>query len=104
MLRCSSRSKRSNSSSCCSPDGAVPKILGSWMLFRVTQATTLREFMALNALEQQALAEINLAREQPFRLTDHLSYVRAVSSFWFCRCGKSSAAELIHFFFLTRAR
>ena len=55
------------------------------MLFHVIQATALhkksqkREFMALNALEQQALAEINLAREQPFRLTDHLSSVRAVS-------------------------
>ena len=35
--------------------------------------------MALNTLEQQALAEINLTREQPFRLTDHLSSVRAVS-------------------------
>jgi ABC-type nitrate/sulfonate/bicarbonate transport system permease component len=35
--------------------------------------------MSLNALEQQALAEINLTREQPFRLTDHLRSVRALS-------------------------
>jgi NitT/TauT family transport system permease protein len=63
----------------------MPKIRSSWIMFRLIQATALlkksqkREFMALNTLEQQALAEINLAREQPFRLTDHLRSVRAVS-------------------------
>ena len=36
--------------------------------------------MALNALEQQALAEINLARERPFRLKDHLGLARAAST------------------------
>jgi NitT/TauT family transport system permease protein len=35
--------------------------------------------MALNVLEQQALADINLAQDQPFRLVDHLALVRAVS-------------------------
>ncbi len=35
--------------------------------------------MALNVLEQQALAEINLSQDQPFRVVDHLRSVRAVS-------------------------
>jgi NitT/TauT family transport system permease protein len=35
--------------------------------------------MALSTLEQQALAEIDLERERPFRLGDHLGMVRAVS-------------------------
>ena len=35
--------------------------------------------MALNVLEQQALADINLAQDQPFRLVDHLGLMRAVS-------------------------
>jgi len=36
--------------------------------------------MALNVLEQQALAEIQLAEERPFRLTDHLGAVRVASA------------------------
>src|SRR5262249_39993121 len=43
------------------------------------RGSTRREFMALNALEQQGLAEFNLARAQPVRLTHRLSYVGAVS-------------------------
>ncbi len=35
--------------------------------------------MSLNSLEQQALAEIDLTREQPFRLMEHLGFVRLVS-------------------------
>src|SRR3989304_2787643 len=35
--------------------------------------------MALNALEQQALVEINPSQAKPFRLTDHLRLVRAAS-------------------------
>src|ERR1044071_6014897 len=35
--------------------------------------------MSLTALEQQALAEISLDREQPFRWTDHLGLVRFLS-------------------------
>jgi ABC-type nitrate/sulfonate/bicarbonate transport system permease component len=35
--------------------------------------------MALNALEQQALAELDLARARPFRVADHLSLMRGVS-------------------------
>jgi NitT/TauT family transport system permease protein len=35
--------------------------------------------MALNTLEQQALAEIDLENTRPFRLADHLGLVRAVS-------------------------
>jgi len=35
--------------------------------------------MALNTLEQQALAELDLSRARPFRLVDHLSLVRGVS-------------------------
>jgi len=35
--------------------------------------------MSLNALEQEALLEINLAHERPFRLVDHLRSVRAAS-------------------------
>ena len=35
--------------------------------------------MALNTLEQQALAELDLSRARPFRLADHLSLVRGVS-------------------------
>ena len=35
--------------------------------------------MSLNALEQEALLEINLAQERPFRLVDHLRPVRAAS-------------------------
>ncbi|HTM10518.1 MAG TPA: ABC transporter permease [Verrucomicrobiae bacterium] len=35
--------------------------------------------MALNALEQEALAEIELESTRPFRLADHLGLVRAVS-------------------------
>ncbi len=35
--------------------------------------------MALNALEEQALAEINLAQTKPFRMTEYLGLVRAVS-------------------------
>ena len=35
--------------------------------------------MALNTLEQEALAEIDLTQEQPFRLTDHLNWVRFAS-------------------------
>jgi NitT/TauT family transport system permease protein len=37
--------------------------------------------MALSALEQQALAELDLVRQKPFRLADHLSLVRGVSVF-----------------------
>jgi NitT/TauT family transport system permease protein len=37
--------------------------------------------MALSTLEQQALAELDLARARPFRLADHLSLVRAASVF-----------------------
>jgi ABC-type nitrate/sulfonate/bicarbonate transport system permease component len=36
--------------------------------------------MALNVLEQRALAELDLSRERPFRLTDHLTSVRAASA------------------------
>lgn len=36
--------------------------------------------MALNALEEQALAQINLSREKPFCLTDHLGSLRAISA------------------------
>src|SRR5437867_8820619 len=36
--------------------------------------------MALNVLEQRALAELDLSHERPFRLTDHLSSVRAASA------------------------
>lgn len=36
--------------------------------------------MTVNAIEQQALAELALAREQPFRLADHLGAVRAASA------------------------
>lgn len=36
--------------------------------------------MALNALEEQALGEINLSREKPFRLTDHRGSLRAISA------------------------
>jgi len=35
--------------------------------------------MALNALEQQVLAEIDLSEDRPFRLVDHLGLVRAAS-------------------------
>src|SRR5438094_10527070 len=35
--------------------------------------------MALNALEQQALAELDLPQTQPFRVVDHLGAVRAAS-------------------------
>src|SRR3972149_12322571 len=35
--------------------------------------------MALNALEQQALVEINPSKAPPFRLTDHRRLVRAAS-------------------------
>src|ERR1041385_7439504 len=35
--------------------------------------------MSLTALEQEALAEISLDREQPFRWTDHLGLVRLLS-------------------------
>ncbi len=35
--------------------------------------------MALNALEQQALAELDLSEVQPFRLTNHLGSVRVAS-------------------------
>ncbi len=35
--------------------------------------------MALNTIEQQALAELELSQTQSFRLTDHLRAVRAVS-------------------------
>jgi NitT/TauT family transport system permease protein len=35
--------------------------------------------MSLNTLEQEALAEIDLTQEQPFRLTDHLNWVRFAS-------------------------
>ncbi len=35
--------------------------------------------MTVNAIEQQALAELALTREQPFRLADHLGAVRAAS-------------------------
>ena len=35
--------------------------------------------MALNALEQQALADLNLARARPFQLADHLGLIRGVS-------------------------
>src|SRR5436309_14044417 len=36
--------------------------------------------MALNVLEQRALAELDLTHERPIRLTDHLSPVRAASA------------------------
>src|SRR5438874_12964754 len=36
--------------------------------------------MALNVLEQRALAELDLSHKRPFRLTDHLSSVRAASA------------------------
>ena len=35
--------------------------------------------MSLNALEQQALAEIDFSEDRPFRLIDHLGLVRATS-------------------------
>jgi ABC-type nitrate/sulfonate/bicarbonate transport system permease component len=35
--------------------------------------------MALNTLEQQALAELDLARARPFRVADHLGLIRGVS-------------------------
>lgn len=35
--------------------------------------------MALNTLEQQALAQLDLSEVKPFRLTDHLSFVRGAS-------------------------
>jgi ABC-type nitrate/sulfonate/bicarbonate transport system permease component len=35
--------------------------------------------MSLNALEQQALAEIDFSEDRPFRLVDHLGLVRATS-------------------------
>jgi len=35
--------------------------------------------MALNTLEQQALAELDLPLTRPFRLVDHLGAVRAAS-------------------------
>jgi|SRR5215470_364856 len=35
--------------------------------------------MSLNALEQEALAEIDLSEDRPFRLVDHLGLVRATS-------------------------
>lgn len=35
--------------------------------------------MALNTLEQQAVAELDLESARPFRLADHLGFVRAVS-------------------------
>jgi len=35
--------------------------------------------MSLNALEQEALAEIDLSEDQPFRFVDHLGLVRATS-------------------------
>lgn len=35
--------------------------------------------MALNTLEQQAIAEIDVENTRPFRLADHLGFVRAVS-------------------------
>jgi NitT/TauT family transport system permease protein len=35
--------------------------------------------MAVNAIEQQALAELAVTRERPFQLTDHLGAVRVVS-------------------------
>jgi NitT/TauT family transport system permease protein len=37
--------------------------------------------MALSTLEQQALAELDLVRQKPFRLVDHLGLVRWVSVF-----------------------
>jgi NitT/TauT family transport system permease protein len=37
--------------------------------------------MALSTLEQQALAELDLVRQKPFRLADHLSLVRGASVF-----------------------
>jgi ABC-type nitrate/sulfonate/bicarbonate transport system permease component len=36
--------------------------------------------MALNTLEQQALAQLDLSTAQPFRLADHLGLVRAASA------------------------
>src|SRR5438876_1765982 len=36
--------------------------------------------MALNVLEERALAELDLSHERPFRLADHLSSVRAASA------------------------
>ncbi|MDP2604598.1 MAG: ABC transporter permease [Deltaproteobacteria bacterium] len=36
--------------------------------------------MALNALEQQALGELHLSEDRPFRLTDHLGAVRVASA------------------------
>lgn len=36
--------------------------------------------MALNVLEQQALGELQLSAERPFRLTDHLGAVRVASA------------------------
>src|SRR5246127_4484690 len=35
--------------------------------------------MPLNTLEQQALAEIDFSEDRPFRLVDHLGWVRATS-------------------------
>src|SRR5713226_7633321 len=35
--------------------------------------------MALNAIEQQALSDLNLAGARPFRLADHLGLARGVS-------------------------
>src|SRR5439155_27079221 len=36
--------------------------------------------MALNVLEERALAELDLSHQRPFRLADHLSSVRAASA------------------------
>ena len=44
------------------------------------QRSVLRFLPVVNAIEQQALAELALAREHPFRLADHLGAVRAASA------------------------
>ena len=36
--------------------------------------------MALNVVERQALAELNLSRDRPFRLSEHLNLVRTTSA------------------------
>jgi len=41
---------------------------------------SIQQFMALNTLEETALAELNLSAERPFRLNEHLRSVSALST------------------------
>ena len=43
-------------------------------------ARSIQQFMALNNLEETALAELNLSAERPFRLSEHLRSVSALST------------------------